>query len=174
MNMKKQTIITSTLLLGIVALLGYLWLTPSGIKQAPDLKLTTLQGTPLSLSALRGRPVLVTFWATTCPGCIKEIPHLVSLYRELAPRGLEIIAIAMEYDPEDQVRTMAAQQQFPYPVVMDSDGSAALAFGGVTLTPSSFVIDPQGRIVQYKLGEFSADEMTALQNRITAMLQKKV
>ncbi len=165
--MKKQTLITSIFLLAIAALLGYLWLTPSGLKPAPALTVTTLQGQQLSLEALRGRPVLVTFWATTCPGCIKEIPHLVELYQKLAPRGLEIIAIAMEYDPEDQVRTMAAEKQFPYPVAMDRDGSAALAFGGVTLTPTSFLIDPQGQIVQYKLGEM---DMNALHNRIIAML----
>jgi peroxiredoxin len=166
--MKKHTLIASTLLLATAALLGYLWLTPSGgLKPAPAITLTTLQGEPLTLAALRGRPVLVTFWATTCPGCIKEMPHLVELYQELAPRGLEIIAIAMEYDPQEQVRTMVAQKQLPYPVAIDSDGSAAQAFGGVSLTPSSFLIDPQGRIVQYKLGEM---DMPAVHNRIIAML----
>ena len=170
--MKKQTLITSTFLLGIALLLGYLWLTPSGLKQAPPLSVTTLQGKSISLTSLQGRPVLVTFWATTCPGCIKEMPHLVELYKELAPRGLEIVAIAMEYDPEDQVRVMVSQKQLPYPVAIDQDGSAARAFGGVSLTPSSFLIDPQGRIVQYKLGEM---DMNALHNRIIAMLaQKKV
>ncbi|MCW8919801.1 MAG: TlpA family protein disulfide reductase [Gammaproteobacteria bacterium] len=165
--MKKETLIATTLLLATAALLGYLWLTPSGLKPAPEIRLTTLQGEPLTLAALQGRPVLVTFWATTCPGCIKEMPHLVELYRELAPRGLEIIAIAMAYDPQEQVRTMVAQKQLPYPVAIDSDGSAAQAFGGVSLTPSSFLIDPQGRIVQYKLGEM---DMPAVHNRIIAML----
>ncbi|MEN8171096.1 MAG: TlpA disulfide reductase family protein [Pseudomonadota bacterium] len=168
--MKKQTLLTSTVLLAIVALLGYLWLTPSGIKQAPELSVTTLNGKTISIASLQGKPLLVTFWATTCPGCIKEMPHLVDLYKELAPRGLEIIAIAMDYDPEDQVRTMVSQKQLPYPVAIDKDGSAALAFGGVSLTPSSFLIDPKGRIVQYKLGEM---DMKALHNRIIAMLTAK-
>ena len=168
--MKKHTLIASTFLLAIAVLLGYLWLTPSGIKQAPPLSVTTLQGKGINLASLQGRPVLVTFWATTCPGCIKEMPHLVELYEELAPRGLEIIGIAMEYDPEDQVRTMVAQKKIPYPISMDKDGSAARAFGDVSLTPSSFLIDPQGRIVQYKLGEM---DMNALHNRIIAMLAQK-
>jgi thiol-disulfide isomerase/thioredoxin len=51
---------------------------------------------------------LVTFWATTCPSCIEEIPHLIDLYRELNPKGLEIIGVAMAYDPPEQVRAMAA------------------------------------------------------------------
>ena len=168
--MKKQTFITSTFLIAIAALLGYLWLTPSGIKQAPELNVTTLQGQPMSLAALQGKPVLVTFWATTCPGCIKEMPHLIELYKELAPRGLEIIGIAMDYDPEDQVRTMVAQKKVPYPIALDKDGSAAQAFGGVSLTPSTFLIDPKGRIVQYKLGEM---DMKALHNRIITMLATK-
>jgi peroxiredoxin len=168
--MKAKEITIAAFALLLIAVLAFVWFTPSGLKQAPALSITTLQGKPLSLSALQGRPVLVTFWATTCPGCIKEIPHLIELYRELAPQGLEIIAIAMEYDPEDQVRTMAAQKQFPYPVAIDKDGGAARAFGGVTLTPSSFLIDPQGRIVQYKLGEM---DMQALRNRIVVMLATK-
>jgi peroxiredoxin len=168
--MKKQTLLSSTVLLAIAALLGYLWLTPSGIKQAPELSVTTLNGKTISLASLQGEPLLVTFWATTCPGCIKEMPHLIDLYKELAPRGLEIVAIAMDYDPEDQVRTMVSQKQLPYPVAMDKDGSAARAFGGVSLTPSSFLIDPRGRIVQYKLGEM---DMKALHNRIIAMLAAK-
>ena len=168
--MKKQPLIAVTFLVAIAALIGFLWLTPSGIKQAPPVSVTTLDGKSLSLASLQGRPVLVTFWATTCPGCIKEMPHLVELYQELAPKGLEIIGIAMEYDPEDQVRTMVAQKQIPYPIAIDKDGSAAQAFGGVSLTPSTFLIDPQGRIVQYKLGEV---DINALHTRIIAMLTTK-
>lgn len=168
--MKKQTLITSTFLLAIAALLGYLWLTPSGIKQAPEISVTTLNNTTLNIAELQGKPLLITFWATTCPGCIKEMPHLIDLYKELAPQGLEIIGIAMDYDPEAQVRTMVAQKQVPYPIAIDKDGSAALAFGGISLTPSTFLIDPRGRIVQYKLGEM---DMKALHNRIIAMLAAK-
>jgi peroxiredoxin len=168
--MKKQTLVTSAFLLAIAALLGYLWLTPSGIKQAPEISVTTLQGRSISLSSLQDKPLVVTFWATTCPGCIKEMPHLIDLYKELAPRGLEIIGIAMEYDPEDQVRTMVAQKQVPYPIAIDKEGSAAQAFGGISLTPSTFLIDPKGRIVQYKLGEM---DMKTLHNRIIAMLAAK-
>ncbi|MDH5785072.1 MAG: TlpA family protein disulfide reductase [Chromatiales bacterium] len=168
--MKKQPLIAIVFLIAIAALLGYLWLTPSGIKPAPAISVTTLQGQTISLSALQGRPVVVTFWATTCPGCIKEMPHLVELYKELGPKGLEIIGIAMEYDPEDQVRTMVAQKKLPYPIAIDKDGTVALAFGGISLTPSSFLIDTQGRIVQYKLGEM---DMAALHSRIIAMLNAK-
>lgn len=157
----------SALLIGILA---YVWFTPSGLKAAPDIEVTTLEGKTLALNSLQGRPVLVTFWATTCPGCIKEMPHLVELYNELGPQGLEIVGLAMAYDPEEQVREMVKLKQLPYPIALDRDGSAARAFGDVKLTPTTFLISPQGRIVQQKLGEM---DMDALHNRIIGMLQNK-
>jgi len=168
--MKVKDITIALFAVVIIGVLAYVWFTPSGLKQAPALELTTLEGKHLSLEQLRGKPVLVTFWATTCPGCVKEMPHLVELHNSLAPRGLAIVALAMSYDPEEQVREMVKLKQLPYAVALDKDGSAARAFGEVKLTPTSFLIDPNGRIVQQKLGEL---DMNALRGRIVAMLQQK-
>lgn len=165
--MKAKDIAIALFAIALIGILAYVWFTPSGIKQAPALNMTTLGGERIALQQFRGKPVLVTFWATTCPGCIKEMPHLVELYNELGPRGLEIIALAMAYDPEKQVREMVRQKQLPYKVALDDDGAAAKAFGDVKLTPTSFLIDPSGRIVQQKLGEM---DMDALHNRILGML----
>jgi peroxiredoxin len=168
--MKLKEITTALFILLLVGGAAFLWLTPSGIQKAPEVTVTTLDGQHLSLASLQGRPVLVTFWATTCPGCVKEMPHLVDLYHELGPKGLQIVAIAMSYDAPDQVRIMSQQKQLPYTVALDSDGSAAKAFGNVQLTPTSFLLDPQGRIVQQKLGEM---DMGQLRNRIQGMLGAK-
>lgn len=168
--MKTKDIAIAAFAVVLIAVLAYVWFTPSGLKPAPALNVTTLAGEKISLQQLQGRPVLVTFWATTCPGCIKEMPHLVELYNELRPQGLEIIGLAMAYDPEDQVREMVRLKQLPYKIALDHDGAAARAFGDVKLTPTSFLIDPNGRIVQQKLGEM---DMDALHNRILGMLQKK-
>jgi peroxiredoxin len=168
--MKAKDIAIAGFAIALVGILAYVWFTPSGLKRVPELNITTLEGQPLSLKALRGRPVLVTFWATTCPGCVKEMPHLVELYNELGPQGLELVALAMSYDPEEQVREMVKLKQLPYTVALDSDGSAAKAFGDVKLTPTTFLIAPDGRIVQQKLGEM---DMNALHKRITGMLKKK-
>jgi peroxiredoxin len=168
MKTKDITIALFTLIL--IGVLAYVWFTPSGLKAAPALAITTLEGEKITLEQLRGKPVLVTFWATTCPGCVKEMPHLVELHQALAPGGLEIVAIAMAYDPEDQVREMVKLKNLPYKVARDSDGSAARAFGDVKLTPTSFLIDPSGRIVQQKLGEM---DMSVLHGRISAMLQQE-
>ncbi|WP_428634581.1 TlpA family protein disulfide reductase [Sedimenticola sp.] len=168
--MKIKEIAIAIFVLALIGLLTFVWFTPDGMKPAPAISVTTLKGEQISLQSLQGRPVLVTFWATTCPGCIKEMPHLAELYKELAPRGLEMIALAMSYDPENQVREMIKIKKPPYKVALDSDGKAALAFGDVKLTPTTFLIAPDGRIVQQKLGEM---DMSALRNRILGMLAKK-
>lgn len=165
--MKAKELALPLFVVLLLAVAAFLWLSPSGLQQAPTVSVTTLDGKSLPIASLQGKPVLVIFWATTCPGCIKEMPHLVELYKELGPKGLEIVAIAMSYDPPEQVRELARRKQLPYTVALDSDGSAALAFGDVKLTPTSFLLDPQGRIVQQKLGEM---DMEQLRNRILGML----
>ena len=111
---------------------------------------------------LRGKPVLVNFWATTCPGCIKEMPHLVKLYNELSPSGLEVIGIAMSYDPPNQVIALADRRKIPYPIALDIKGEAAQAFGDVRLTPSNFLIAPDGRVVHQKIGEMDMDKVRSM------------
>lgn len=146
----------------LVGALAYVWLAPSGISRAPDIALKTLQGESIQLASLQGKPVLVTFWATDCPGCIKEMPHLVELYKSLAPRGLEIIGITVPWDRPDHVIAMAKAKQLPYPIALDVDGKASQAFGNVRLTPSSFLVAPDGRIVHQKIGELDMQKVQAL------------
>ncbi len=165
--MKTKDWIIGVAALVLLGALTYVWLVPSGAKQVPSVSVATLDGGRIALDQFRGRPLLVTFWATTCPGCIKEIPHLIELHEEFGPRGLGIIAVAMEYDPPDQVRELIRRKGVPYQVALDDRGEAARGFGDVRLTPTSFLIDPKGRIVQHKLGEL---EMDRLRGRIVAML----
>ena len=120
---------------------------------------TTLKGEKLNIGELRGRPVLVTFWATTCPGCLKEMPHLVELYEELGNAGFELIGVAMSYDPPNRVLELTTERQLPYPIALDLDGALAAAFGNVMLTPTSFLIDPDGRIIKHKIGEMDIGEL---------------
>lgn len=151
--MKTKDLLIGATLLAIVAAVGLLWISPDGLNQAPSATLKTLDGRDLNLDELRGRPILVTFWATTCPGCLEEMPHLVELYEEYSQRGLEIIGIAMAYDPPSQVNNLVRARGVPYTIALDLDSSAAMAFGNVRLTPTSFLIAPDGRIVQHKIGE---------------------
>jgi peroxiredoxin len=132
---------------------------------APDVNFTTLQGEKLNTVALRDKVVLVNFWATTCSTCIEKMPDLVKIYEKFAARGLEIIAVAMEYDPEEQVRAYADKAALPFKVASDTNGKAALGFEDVRMTPTTFLIDRQGRIVHKYLG---APDFAALQ----ALLEK--
>ena len=166
--MKAKDIAIAGFALALLGLLSYLWLSPGGLKQAPELTFTSIKGEAIPLSGLRGRPVLVTFWATTCPGCMQEMPHLIELYQELHPQGLEIIGVAMAYDPPNQVLRVAEQRQVPYPIALDLQEQAAQAFGDVRLTPTSFLIGPDGRIVQQKIGEL---DMQRVRREILAMLR---
>lgn len=146
--MKAKDILLGLFALALVGALAYVWLSPEGLKRAPDVALRTLDGDEIKLAELRGKPVLVTFWATSCPGCVKEIPHLIELYQEFGPRGLQLVAVAMSYDPPDHVLAMRDTRQIPYPIALDIKGEAARAFGDVRLTPTSFLIAPDGRIVR--------------------------
>ncbi len=159
--MKTKDIFFGLFALSLVGALAYLWLSPQGLKQAPNLSVRTLEGTQIDLATLRGKPVLVTFWATSCPGCVKEIPHLIELHNEYGPQGLQMLAIAMDYDPPNHVMAMRDARKLPYPIVLDIDGSAARAFGDVQLTPTSFLIAPDGRIVRHKIGELDMAEVRA-------------
>ncbi|NOY63358.1 MAG: TlpA family protein disulfide reductase [Gammaproteobacteria bacterium] len=157
--MRFKDILIGSFVLSLVAGLTYVWMTPAGTQRSPDIALTTVDDQNLRLASFSGRPLLVTFWATTCDTCIKEMPELVALHQELSPRGLAIIGIAMDYDPIDQIRQLLTQRHLPYLVTHDRDGSAAQAFGGIRGTPTSFIISPDGRIVQQITGEMNMNEV---------------
>lgn len=151
MKLNKEAVVAGIALTVILAV-ATVWFLPTGLRSAPPLVGQTLDGRTLILEQLRGKPVLVTFWATTCPSCLEEMPHLIELYRELNPKGLEIIGVAMVYDPPEQVRMLARQRQIPYPIVLDTQAQIAREFDNVRLTPTTVLISPEGRIVHYRLG----------------------
>ena len=157
--MIKKEILIGVFILVLMLVVGWLWVTPGGLSTAPVISFKTTEGRDIHLKELRGQPVLITFWATTCPGCIKEMPHLISLYDELSGAGLEIIGVAMHYDPPNQVIELINQRQVSYPIALDVDGSIAKAFDNVMLTPTSFLISPEGRIVKHKIGEMDMDKL---------------
>jgi len=151
----------------LVAASGYLWLRSAGPEKAPDITVVTTSGERIALSGMRGKPLLVTFWATTCPSCMKEMPQLIHLYHELSPLGLEVIGIAMSYDPPNRVLAMQKSRSIPYTIALDIDARAARAFGDVELTPTTFLIAPDGRVVYQQSGSL---DMDTLRNDILAML----
>ena len=127
--------------------------------QSLDVTFTSITGKKIALKDLRGKPVIVTFWATDCPGCIKEIPDLIDLYTQYHMQGLEIIAVAMYYDPPNHVITLTEDLQLPYHVVLDLKAEHAHTFGDVQLIPSTFLISPDGLINLEKTGALDTAEI---------------
>ncbi|MDO9188661.1 MAG: TlpA disulfide reductase family protein, partial [Sulfurimicrobium sp.] len=99
---------------------------------------------------------------TSCPGCVKEMPHLADTWRKYHQRGLEVVAVAMSYDPPEYVRNYTRQRALPFTVALDVDGKAAQAFNQVKLTPTTFIIGKDGHILQQTLGELDFVTLHAL------------
>ena len=146
-----------------IAVAAVLWsLAPA---PAPAVTLVSLQGERIALDGLRGKVVLVNFWATDCVPCRQEMPAMAETYRRFRPHGLEAIFIAMPYDRPDHVLHFARSSALPFPVALDIQGEAARAFGGVRATPTAFVVDKRGQIVERILGVPDFGRLEALIER---------
>ena len=165
--MKRKDFGIGLIILLLFLAAGYYGFNSVRLATAPGVEFKIVDGRILTLSQYQGQPVLVVFWATTCPTCVKEIPHLIELYHDLAPQGLEIIAVAMAYDPPNQVMEMRQRKQIPYPIALDVEGNATMAFGDVQQTPTTFLINPQGQIAQHIIGRLN---LAQLRSKIQSML----
>lgn len=134
-------------------LIAGLWLALERPDPAPQAKFSTLDGKSITLAELRGKMVLVNFWATSCSGCVAEMPKLVDTYRQYGQQGFELVAVAMSYDPPQHVLNFAKKNALPFPVALDADGKLAEDFGNVQVTPTAVLIDRQGNVVQRVIGE---------------------
>jgi len=128
---------------------------------APDLAGTDAAGQPISLLSLRGRVIVVNFWATWCAPCIGEIPVLNSLAGRYGPRGLEVIGVSLDQDGWSAIKAFAGRRSMTYPVALGSDDVAA-SFGGVDQLPATFVINANGVIVAKMVGAMRDGQYDAL------------
>jgi thiol-disulfide isomerase/thioredoxin len=149
----------------VIALLAFLALQLNNKPVAPDVTFSTIDGKQISMDSLRNKVVLVNFWATDCPGCIKEMPELINTYKQYQPKGFEIIAVAMPYDQISQVLNYTKSQALPFPVTHDSKAEIINSFGKVSLTPTAFIYDKQGRLLQHTIGELDFKALQQLLNK---------
>ncbi|WP_018987022.1 TlpA disulfide reductase family protein [Methylophilus methylotrophus] len=154
-------------LVPLIALLLFVGLAVAVMQkpQAPEVTFTTLDGQKISMQALRGKTVLVNFWATDCPGCIKEMPELIDTYQQYKDKNFVVIAVAMPYDPPAQVANYTREKNLPFAVMHDGYGEMVKAFGDVNLTPTSFIFDAQGQRLQKVIGELNFAELRKLLNQ---------
>ncbi|MCB2018688.1 MAG: TlpA family protein disulfide reductase [Hydrogenophaga sp.] len=141
----------------------------AGADEAPPSRFVLLDGTTTTTADLKGKVTLVNFWATTCVTCVKEMPDLAMTHEKFKGKGYETIAVAMSYDPPAYVANFAQTRQLPFKVALDNTGELAKNWGEVKLTPTSYLVDKQGRIVKRFVGE---PDMGALHNLIEELLTK--
>jgi peroxiredoxin len=161
----KKILIT---LVAVTALAGVgVWQFAGAAKTAPDVTFVSLTGQKITPADLRGKVVLVKFWATDCVTCIQQMPDMIKTYNELAPKGYQAIAVAMQYDPPNYVLNYAQTRHLPFTVAIDAQGKIAKAFGDIKLTPTAFLIDKQGHIIKRYLGNY---DKTAFLNTVKKAL----
>lgn len=118
---------------------------------APPFRLAALGGGESGLDSLRGKVVVLNFWATWCPPCVAEMPSLERLHRALGPEGLAVVAIATD-DDEGTVRRFVAERALTLPVLHDPGGRVAADLYRTTGYPETFLLDRSGVVLEHVVG----------------------
>ena len=157
LNMNKNIII-SCLVIFMISLIVI-----SFQKETVDnLNMTTIDGESITSKDLLGKVVLINFWATDCSGCIAEMPDLINTFKKYKNKNFELIAVSMFYDPPSRVLSFSKNNNLPFPVVLDLDKKISSQFNEVTLTPTSFLINHEGKIINRIIGVINFNEFNAL------------
>jgi thiol-disulfide isomerase/thioredoxin len=125
---------------------------------APNFTLQTLDGKNLSLSDLRGKAVLVNFWATWCGPCKIETPWLVEMQNQYGSAGLQVVGVAMDDSGKEDIEKFAKDMGMNYPVLLGKE-AVGDAYGGVPALPESFFVGRDGKIVDRIIGLKGRDEI---------------
>jgi thiol-disulfide isomerase/thioredoxin len=118
---------------------------------APDFDLQTLDGKNLKLSDLKGKAVLLNFWATYCSPCKIEMPWFVELQKEYGAQGFQIIGVVMDDVSNEDIEKFAKQMGVNYPILIGKD-SVADSYGGVSVLPTTFFVNREGKVIAREFG----------------------
>jgi len=151
---QRHTLFAVVLLL---ALFTINWLNNSEQETLPNIAFTDIDGQQHSLHDFHGKPTLVIFWATDCPGCIQEMPELITLHKEYSDQGLAMIGVAMAHDSIKHIKAMRTEKKLPYLIAWDQSSQIAHAFDNVRVTPTHFLINPEGEITMRKIGTLNME-----------------
>lgn len=131
--------------------------------EAPDFELTTLAGEKVKLSDYRGKKVILNFWATWCPPCKAEMPHMQNFYEENKDKGVEIVAVNltnMDKGMED-IKTFVKDYGLTFPIPLDEEGVAGTTYQAFTI-PTSYILDENGVITKKIVGPMDENMMKEL------------
>ena len=118
---------------------------------APDFTLQSLDGNSMRLSDLRGKAVLLNFWATWCSPCKIEMPWFIELQKQYGAQGLQIVGVAMDDSSKEDIAKFAKDMGVNYPVLLGKE-EVGDAYGGVPALPETFFIGRDGKIVDKIIG----------------------
>ncbi|MFJ3045895.1 peroxiredoxin family protein [Herbaspirillum chlorophenolicum] len=152
----------------VAAIAAFAYFKVNAGNAAPDVTFTRLDGQQVALKDLRGKVVMVNFWATSCTTCIGEMPQMIETYNKFKDKGLDFVAVAMSYDPPNYVLNYTETRKLPFQVALDTQDKLAQAFGDVKLTPTTFVIGKDGNIIKRYVGEPQFSELHQLLEKALA------
>ena len=153
----KNRLLLSTLLAGLFFIV--IFIKNSNGELAPKISFNDIDGKQYTLSQYTDKPVLMIFWATDCPGCVEEMPELNALYRDYAHKGLAMIGVAMSHDSPEHINAMRIERKLSYILTWDKNNEIATAFNRVRVTPTHFLIAPNGEIVMRKIGALNFKQL---------------
>ncbi len=138
--------------------------------RAPEIGVNDLSGRPVRIASLRGKVVLVDFWASWCAPCRQEFPVLERLHRQYAAQGLTIVGVSVDNDVSN-VRAFLRRNSASFLIAHDPRKVAAARYGG-TAMPSSYIIDRRGIVRHYHPGFRSGDAAT-IEREVQALLRQR-
>lgn len=130
-------------------------------KPAPDITVKSINNESLTLSSLKGKVVLLNFWATWCPPCREEIPSMMKLNSAMAGKPFQMVAISIDEGGKKAVDDFFKESRFSLPTYLDPETAAAKVYG-ITGVPETFIIDKQGIIVKKVIGPMDWSSSEAL------------
>ena len=119
---------------------------------APEFMLKNLTGDSVRLEQFRGDYILLNFWATWCPPCVKEMPSMELLQQKFKEKGIHVVAISLDKEPKEEVAAFVAKLKLTFPILLDPDGIVSDPYGANAL-PSTFILNPEGRVIAAAKGE---------------------
>jgi cytochrome c biogenesis protein CcmG/thiol:disulfide interchange protein DsbE len=120
-------------------------------QKAPNFSLKSFDGKIVELSKLKGKVVVVNFWATWCPPCRAEIPDFIKVYDTYKSKGFEIVGIALDEDGWEKVKPFVDKNKISYPIVLGT-AEVVQQYGGIEGIPTTFIVDKKGNVVERQVG----------------------